>query len=116
MDRNGDIVEERWDRLVNVGKITEYRYRKDGSIISFKYGGKRMRLETLRKVILDKKGNKGGGMNESEVNQVEAQLTECGWTSEDVQEVLRDIREGMGIEPSPATQLLEVAKQAIKLI
>ena len=119
MDRNGDIVEDRWDRLVNDGKITEYRYRKDGSIISFKYGGKRMRLETLRKVILDKKstgGKKGTGMKQLEVNQVEAQLTECGWTSEDVQEVLRDIREGMGIEPSPATQLLEVAKQAIKLV
>ena len=113
MDQDGKIVEERWERLVSEGHISEYRYRKNGSIISFMFGGKRMRIDTLRQFILDRKGKP---MKQNEVSQVEQQLAECGWTSEDVQEVLRDIREGMGMESSPATQLIEVAKQAIKLV
>jgi len=105
MDRNGELKEDRWQRLIAEGNVSDFRYRNDGTIISFKFGKKRMRINTLRQIMIDRKGKP---MSENEVSQVEAQLHECGWTSADVQAVLQDIRDGLAGKPSEMEQLIQV--------
>lgn len=51
LDTNGNIQPKAWDQLEGQGLITEFRTRKDGSLISFIYQGKRIRLSTLQRYI-----------------------------------------------------------------
>lgn len=51
LDTNGEIQPKVWDDLESQGLITGCRTRKDESLISFLYGGKRIRLSTLQRYI-----------------------------------------------------------------
>jgi len=50
LDERGNIRQDRWKALVQAGKVTNFRQRKDGSLISFEYGGtgRRVRMATLK--------------------------------------------------------------------
>lgn len=49
LDGDGNIRPDRWDALVAQGKISNFRQRKSGELISFEWGGtgRRVRMATL---------------------------------------------------------------------
>jgi hypothetical protein len=51
LDEQGKVFSLRWDHLVASGVITDFRLRKDGSVISFAHGGKRFRLKELQDFV-----------------------------------------------------------------
>jgi hypothetical protein len=51
VDEAGRIKDDEWDCLVDSGAVSGLRTRKDGSLISFEFGGKRVRLATLKHFI-----------------------------------------------------------------
>lgn len=109
LDENGNRREERWNRLVKAGKVTDFRQRKDGSLISFKFQGRRIRMATLVNFLglLGEKSaaGSGGEENKSEImttllnpnattpDELHAAFKGSGFTTADVQEILKDIRE-----------------------
>ena len=50
LDDNGEIRPDRWNALVAQGKISNFRQRKSGELISFEWGGtgRRVRMATLK--------------------------------------------------------------------
>src|ERR1017187_5417608 len=112
LDSNGHLRKDRWDKLVESGKITDFRRRKDGSVISFQFQGRRIRLATLKSFLSLLAGQPsvlGGVENqqseimttivnpaESAPDALQADLQDSGFTSADVQEILSDIREAQG--------------------
>lgn len=50
LDDSGEIRPDRWDALVKAGKISNFRQRKSGELISFEWGGtgRRVRMATLK--------------------------------------------------------------------
>jgi uncharacterized protein YhbP (UPF0306 family) len=103
---NGNLREELWDKLVEIGKIGNFRRRNNGEIISFEFQGRRLRLATLKNflvAIADEESNQSGdnmtniiNPNEPIPDELSQALSDSGFTSEDVQAVLSDIREANG--------------------
>lgn len=58
LDGNGNIRHDRWEKLVRAGKISNFRRRNNGQIISFQFQGRRIRLATLKSFVseLNQKG------------------------------------------------------------
>ena len=58
---DGSIRNDEWRRLKKDGAISDFRTRKDGSIVSFIFDGKRIRLSTLNSFVerlrFDSNGN-----------------------------------------------------------
>jgi hypothetical protein len=112
LDSNGHLRKDRWDHLVETGKVSDFRLRKDGTIISFEFKKRRIRLATLKSFLSLLAGQPpvlGGGENqqseimttiinpaESAPDGLQADLQDSGFTSADVQEILSDIREAQG--------------------
>ncbi len=48
VDGKGNLRKDRWDAMVKSGQISDFRRRNDGSLISFQWGNKRVRVATLR--------------------------------------------------------------------
>ena len=95
-DAKGKFNESRWHKMVKSGAISDFRQRRDGSIISFVFQNRRIRHSTLNNF---RKGldmttiiNPAGGLPDALVELLNA----SGYTSADVQEVLQDIREAQG--------------------
>jgi len=53
MDAHGNLRQDRWDALVKAGKISNLRRRNDGSLISFEWGAKRVRVATLKGIATE---------------------------------------------------------------
>jgi hypothetical protein len=53
IDEQGNLRQKQWDALVKSGKISNFRQRKNGELISFEYGGKRCRVATLKGFITE---------------------------------------------------------------
>ena len=121
LDDDGKIHKGRWNRLVKAGKITEPRLRKNGSLISFNFQGRRIRVSTLTNFLGllggQTSAGSGSGENQSETmttlidpnatmpDELQAAFNESGFTSNDVQEILRDIREAQAhVKRSQLTQ------------
>jgi hypothetical protein len=51
-DSNGKLRKDRWAKLVQAGKVSDFRQRNDGSLISFKFQGRRIRLSTLKDFLV----------------------------------------------------------------
>ncbi len=51
VDSSGVIRKEAWDQLEEQNLIKDFRQRKDGSLISFIYEGRRIRLSTLIRYV-----------------------------------------------------------------
>ena len=112
LDENGRLRKDRWTRLVKAGKISEPRLRNNGSLISFRYQGRRIRLATLINFLGllggQTSAGSGWGENQSETmttlidpnaalpEALQEAFTDSGFTSRDVQEILKDIREAQG--------------------
>ena len=95
-DAKGKFNESRWHKMVKSGAISEFRQRRDGSIISFVFQNRRIRHSTLNEF---RKGldmttiiNPAGGLPDALTELLHA----SGYTSADVQEVLADIRDAQG--------------------
>ncbi|MEI8292260.1 MAG: hypothetical protein WCH99_22545 [Verrucomicrobiota bacterium] len=129
LDSNGKLRKDRWDKMVKAGKITDFRLRTNGSLVSFQFQGRRIRLSTLVNFLglLGGQTSAGSGLGE---NQTEAMITlidpntalpdelqeafkESGFTSKDVQDILKDIREAQGHVRSVAP--LNQPKQSIEV-
>jgi len=105
-DTNGKLRRDRWAKLVKSGKITDFRLRSNGSVISFHFQGRRLRLATLKNflvAIANEENNQIGenmttiiNPNEAIPDELSQSLSDSGFTSEDVQAVLSDIREANG--------------------
>ena len=56
LDDHGEIRPDRWKALVAQGKISNFRQRKSGELISFEWGGtgRRVRMATLRGFALER--------------------------------------------------------------
>jgi len=111
LDSDGKLRKDRWDKLVRSGKITDLRLRTNGSLISFKFQDRRIRLTTLINFLglLAGEAGAGGGGNsgnnimetlinpdESLPDDLQGALNDSGFTSKDIQEILSDIREAQG--------------------
>lgn len=53
VDERGNLRKDQWEALVKTGKISNFRRRNDGSIVSFEWGGKRVRVATLKGFALE---------------------------------------------------------------
>ena len=121
LDDDGKIHKGRWNQLVKAGKITEPRLRKNGSLISFNFQGRRIRASTLTNFLglLGGRTSAGSGSGENQSkamttlidpnatmpDELQAAFNESGFTSNDVQEILRDIREAQAhVKRSQLTQ------------
>jgi hypothetical protein len=64
-DSIGKLRKDRWDKLVEAGKIGNFRRRNNGAIISFEFQGRRLRLATLKNflVAFADEGNNQSGDN-----------------------------------------------------
>ena len=118
LDEKGNLRKDRWHRLVKAGKITDFRLRKNGSLVSFNFQGRRIRLSTLANflcLLTGQTGAAGGEENQSDnmttlidpnatlPDELQAAFKESGFTSADVQAILKDIREAQGyVSRSPA--------------
>jgi hypothetical protein len=51
LDDNGKVQRERWKQLVANGDVSDFRRRKDGSVISVAHQGKRIRLDQLTEFL-----------------------------------------------------------------
>lgn len=118
LDEKGNLRKDRWNKLVKAGKITDFRLRKNGSLVSFNFQGRRIRLSTLANflcLLTGQTGAAGGGENESDnmttlidpnatmPDELQAAFQESGFTSKDVQQILQDIREAQGyVSRAPA--------------
>ena len=111
LDSNGKQRKDRFERMVKAGKITDLRLRTNGSLISFKFQDRRIRLTTLINflgLLAGQSGGSGGEANQSETmttlidpnaalpGELQEAFNNSGFTSKDVQEILRDIREAQG--------------------
>ena len=111
LDSNGRLRKDRFERMVKAGKITELRLRANGSLISFKFQDRRIRLTTLINflgLLAGEAGAAGGGENQSDKmttiidpnaalpDELQEAFTDSGFTSKDVQAILQDIREAQG--------------------
>jgi hypothetical protein len=107
MDSRGKVRKEIWDKLVRSGKISNFRHRKNGEVISFEFQGRRIRLATLKNFLtaLGDEDNQSGeepmthiiDPHEPLPNDMRESLHESGFSSEDVQEVLADIRAALAM-------------------
>jgi hypothetical protein len=121
LDEKGNLRKDRWNKLVKAGKITDFRLRKNGSLVSFNFQGRRIRLSTLANflcLLTGQTGAAGGGESQSDMttlidpnatmpDELQAAFKESGFTSKDVQQILQDIREAQGYvsrSPSQITQ------------
>ncbi len=63
VDTDGSIKNEVWKQLKKKGAVSDFRNRKDGSLISFFFQGRRIRLATLKHFVEhlqpDSSGNTG---------------------------------------------------------
>ena len=111
LDSNGKLRKDRWDKMVKAGKITDFRLRTNGSLVSFQFQGRRIRLSTLANflcLLTGQNGAAGGGENQSDnmttlidpnatmPDELQAAFKESGFTSADVQAILKDIRDAQG--------------------
>ena len=112
LDSHGKLRKDRWDKMVQAKQITDFRLRNNGSVISFQFQGRRIRLSTLANFL----GLLGGqtstvpglGENQSDAmtaildpvattpDELQKAFKDSGFTSKDVQEILQDIREAQG--------------------
>lgn len=107
MDSKGNLRKDVWDRLIRSGKIGDFRHRKNGDVISFQFQGRRIRLATLKSFLTaigdEENQSERNNMthiidpNEPLPDDMRESLHESGFTSEDVQEVLADIRAALAI-------------------
>jgi hypothetical protein len=107
MDSRGKVRKEIWDKLVRAGKISNFRHRKNGEVISFEFQGRRIRLATLKNFLtaLGDEDNQSGeepmthiiDPHEPLPNEMRESLHDSGFSSEDVQEVLADIRAALAM-------------------
>ena len=111
LDSNGQLRRDRWDNLVKTGKVRDFRVRKNGSLISFNFQGRRIRMNTLKNFLGYLSGptsargfgeNTIGGDNDMNAildptqpipDEVQESLQSSGFTSDDVQQILSDVRE-----------------------
>lgn len=112
LDSHGKLRKDRWDKMVQAKQITDFRLRNNGSVISFQFQGRRIRLSTLANFL----GLLGGqtatvpglGENQSDAmtaildpvattpDELQKAFKDSGFTSKDVQAILQDIREAQG--------------------
>ncbi|MCX6887703.1 MAG: hypothetical protein NTX27_22005 [Verrucomicrobia bacterium] len=119
VDKEGNISKKWWDRLQESGALRAFRQRSDGSIISFDFLGKRIRLSTLRYMISERQNITHNMItivdNKTESQEdVVKQAAELGITPEVMAEALADIHEGLAC--LKARQEKSVATTAIKAI
>ena len=119
LDSDGNLRKDRFERMVKSGKISDLRLRTNGSLISFKFQDRRIRLTTLINflgLLAGEAGAAGGGENQSEnmttlidpnatlPDELQEAFTDSGFTSKDVQAILQDIREAQGYVSQTQTQ------------
>lgn len=102
LDSRGQVRKGIWSKLVRSGKISDFRHRKNGDIISFQFQGRRIRLATLQSFLValgDEDTTESTipmttilDPNEPVPSELDESLRESGLSSKDVQEVLADIR------------------------
>ena len=107
MDSRGKVRKEIWDKLVRAGKISNFRHRKNGEVISFEFQGRRIRLATLKNFLtaLGDEDNQSGEAPMTHIidpheplpNEMRESLHDSGFSSEDVQAVLADIRAALAM-------------------
>jgi len=106
-DSAGRLRKERWEQLEKTGKVSDFRQRKDGSLISFQFQGRRIRFATLKNYLVSMSENAGEAnsgvnmttlinANEPIPTEVQGTLDEAGFTSAEVQQILQDIRAAQG--------------------
>jgi hypothetical protein len=109
LDSNGKLRKDRWEKMVKAGKITDFRLRTNGSLVSFQFQGRRIRLTTLVNFLglLGGQTSAGSGLGENQTeimtnlidpnaalpDELQEAYTDSGFTSKDVQEILAQIRE-----------------------
>ena len=128
LDSDGNLRKDRFERMVKSGKISDLRLRTNGSLISFKFQDRRIRLTTLINflgLLAGQTGGSGGGENQTEVmttlidpnaalpGELQEAFTDSGFTSKDVQAILQDIREAQGYVSQTQTQ--NQPKQSIEI-
>ena len=107
--KGGVWQEERWQTMVDAGVVTNLRSRENGSLISFEFRNRRFRLNSL-KSFLTQPNPTQPMTTELDVSKpipapVLDTLNEAGFTSEDVQAILADIREAMAhVAPAMMTK------------
>jgi len=126
LDSDGKLRKDRFERMVKAGKITDLRLRNNGSLISFQFQGRRIRLTTLINflgLLAGEAGAAGGGENQTEImtnliepnaalpDELQEAYTDSGFTSKDVQEILAQIREAQGHLPAPKPMAVKTAQQ-----
>ena len=119
LDSDGNLRKDRFERMVKSGKISDLRLRTNGSLISFKFQDRRIRLTTLINflgLLAGEAGAAGGGENQTEVmttlidpnaalpDELQEAFNDSGFTSKDVQAILQDIREAQGYVSQTQTQ------------
>ena len=108
MDAKGRLRQDRWDRLVQRGKISNFRHRKNGDVISFEFQGRRIRLATLKNFLValgDEENNESESTTMTTLldpykpipDELNESLRDSGFTSKDVQEVLADVRAALAL-------------------
>ncbi|MEI6568569.1 MAG: hypothetical protein WCR20_17950, partial [Verrucomicrobiota bacterium] len=125
LDSDGKLRKDRFERMVKAGKITDLRLRNNGSLISFQFQGRRIRLNTLINflgLLAGEAGAAGGGENQSEImtnlidpnaalpDELQEAYTDSGFTSKDVQEILAQIREAQGHLSAPKPLAVKTAQ------
>jgi len=81
LDDRGGMRADLWADYVRAGTVSDLRNRKDGTLISFAFGGRRMRLSTLRGFLQQQHLNSKGGDKNGTIRlqkQQERQLRRSG--------------------------------------
>lgn len=120
LDSDGNLRKDRFERMVKSGKISDLRLRTNGSLISFKFQDRRIRLTTLINFLglLGGQTSAGSGLGENQTedmttlinpnaalpDELQEAFTDSGFTSKDVQAILQDIREAQGYVSQTQTQ------------
>jgi len=129
LDSDGNLRKDRFERMVKSGKISDLRLRTNGSLISFKFQDRRIRLTTLINFLglLGGQTSAGSGLGENQTedmttliepnaplpDELQEAFTDSGFTSKDVQAILQDIREAQGYVSQTQTQ--NQPKQSIEV-
>lgn len=112
VDPAGGIRSSVWQQLKNKGLISSFRQRKDGSIISFSYQGRRMRMRTLEGFVArlpasDSSSNSSSGGTAPAPKQavqplpdsIAAKLSAAGFSGKDLAALKNNLRASKPIQP-----------------
>jgi len=100
VDDTGNLLEDEWDRLEKEGVISNFRLRKkDGAVTSFEFGGKRIRLKTLRAFVLENQTTKGTTMPVDDIktdqplpDSIADSLLKAGFSAKDLDALNTDLQ------------------------